>query len=66
LLIGSDTLTTPHPRILRAQEGHLSEIELAKALRSLSEAIETRDVALLRTILAQWIEQAPEGEAVNE
>lgn len=66
LLIGSDMLTTPHPRILRAQEGHLSEIELAKALRSLSEAIETRDVALLRTILAQWIEQAPEGEAVND
>jgi len=66
LLIGSDMLTTPHPRILRAQEGHLSEIELIKALRSLSEAIETRDVALLRTILAQWIEQGPEEEAVND
>ena len=57
LLIGSDMLTTPHPKILRAQEGHLSEIELAKALKSLSEAIETRDVALLRSVLAQWIEQ---------
>ncbi len=70
LLIGSDMLTTPHPRILRAQEGHLSEIELAKALKSLSEAIETRDVALLRSILAQWIEQTePEESAeatVNE
>jgi len=66
LLIGSDMLTTPHPRILRAQEGHLSEIELAKALRSLSEAIETRDVALLRTILAQWIEQGAGDEAVND
>jgi FlaA1/EpsC-like NDP-sugar epimerase len=65
LLIGSDMLTTPHPRILRAQEGHLSEIELVKALKSLSEAIETRDVALLRTILAQWIEQI-EPEAVSE
>ena len=66
LLIGSDMLTTPHPRILRAQEGHLSEIELAKALKSLSEAIETRDVALLRSILAQWIEQVEADEAVND
>ena len=70
LLIGSDMLTTPHPRILRAQEGHLSEIELAKALKSLSEAIETRDVALLRSILAQWIEQTepaePTGITVNK
>ncbi|SEN18457.1 Polysaccharide biosynthesis protein [Roseovarius tolerans] len=66
LLIGSDMLTTPHPRILRAQEGHLSEIELAKALKSLSEAIETRDVTLLRSILAQWIEQVEADEAVND
>jgi len=67
LLIGSDMLTTPHPRILRAQEGHLSEIELAKALKSLSEAIETRDVALLRSILAQWMEQSETvGVSVNE
>lgn len=68
LLIGSDMLTTPHSKILRAQEGHLSEIELAKALKSLSEAIETRDVALLKSILSRWIEQTdPLGEAsVNE
>ncbi|SHL30017.1 NDP-sugar epimerase, includes UDP-GlcNAc-inverting 4,6-dehydratase FlaA1 and capsular polysaccharide biosynthesis protein EpsC [Roseovarius marisflavi] len=68
LLIGSDMLTTPHPKILRAQEGHLSEIELAKALKSLSEAIETRDVALLKSILSRWIEQTdPVDEAsVNE
>jgi FlaA1/EpsC-like NDP-sugar epimerase len=68
LLIGSDMLTTPHPKILRAQEGHLSEIELAQALKSLSEAIETRDVALLRSILSRWIEQTdPVDEAsVNE
>jgi FlaA1/EpsC-like NDP-sugar epimerase len=65
LLIGSDMLTTPHPRILRAQEGHLSELELVKALKSLSEAIETRDVALLRRILGQWIEQT-EAEPARE
>lgn len=66
LLIGSDMLTTPHPRILRAQEGHLSEIELAKALKSLAEAIETRDDALLRSILAQWMEHAEPDEAIND
>ncbi|MEI4232880.1 polysaccharide biosynthesis protein [Roseovarius sp. D22-M7] len=66
LLIGSDMLTTPHPHILRAQEGHLSEIELAKALRSLSEAIETRDVALLRSILAQWMENSDADEAIGD
>lgn len=58
LLIGSDMLTTPHPKILRAQEGHLSEIELAKTLKSLTEAIETRDVALLRQTLQTAIEHA--------
>jgi FlaA1/EpsC-like NDP-sugar epimerase len=64
LLIGSDMLQTPHPRILRAQEGHLSHNELNEALDALSTAIETRDVALLRRILGKWIEQNdnPEGQ----
>lgn len=66
LLIGSDMLTTPHSRILRAQEGHLSEIELAKALRLLSEAIETRDMALLRGILDQWLEREAPEEVIND
>lgn len=62
LLIGSDMLSTPHPRILRAQEGHLPRRELSEALDALSEAIETRDVALLRRILGKWIEHTePEG-----
>ncbi|WP_297773560.1 nucleoside-diphosphate sugar epimerase/dehydratase [uncultured Roseovarius sp.] len=69
LLIGSDMLTTPHPKILRAQEGHLSEIELAKALKTLNEAIHTRDVALLRGLLVQCIEQMNDhipGVIINE
>src|SRR6056297_924844 len=66
LLIGSDMLTTPHPRILRAQEGHLSELELAKALRSLNEAIEFRDVAQLRKVLGHWIEPtAPDAASAG-
>ena len=64
LLIGSDMLTTPHPKILRAQEDHLSEIEMANVLLSLRKAIETRDRETLKTILMNWIEQ-PEKEPQN-
>ena len=57
LLIGTDMLTTPHPKILRAQESHLSEIEMANALQALRQAIDTRNVDLLRQTLDQWIER---------
>ena len=57
LLIGSDMLTTPHPKILRAQEGHLSEIEMANVLQSLRQAVETRDRSTLQSILSKWIEK---------
>lgn len=68
LLIGSDMLTTPHSRILRAQEGHLSEIEMANALQALRQAIETRDPELLRTTLTKWIEKGDKAAplTVNE
>lgn len=61
LLIGSDMLTTPHPKILRAQEGHLSEIEMANVLQSLRQAVETRDRIALRSILSKWLEK-PEDD----
>ncbi|MFK7941188.1 MAG: polysaccharide biosynthesis protein [Roseovarius sp.] len=57
LLIGSDMLTTPHPKILRAQEGHLSEIEMANVLHLLRQAVETRDRGTLQTILSKWVEK---------
>lgn len=69
LLIGSDMLTTPHPKILRAQEKHLSEIEMANALQSLRQAIETRNVDLMEAILQQWIEKSAlpkDSKSVNE
>lgn len=68
LLIGSDMLTTPHPKILRAQESHLSEIEMANAMQALRQAIETRNPELLGKTLMQWIEQAETTEikSVNE
>ncbi|MEM8774512.1 MAG: nucleoside-diphosphate sugar epimerase/dehydratase [Pseudomonadota bacterium] len=65
LLIGSDMLTTPHPKILRAQETHLSEIEMANVLQSLRIAVDTRDVKLLHNTLDQWIEQEEGVEKIK-
>lgn len=56
LLIGSDMLTTPHPKILRAQESYLSEIEMAGALQDLRRAIETRDETLAMDTLTKYVE----------
>ena len=57
LLIGGDMLPTPHPKILRAQETQLSELELANALSALRQAVDTRNVDLLMSTLERWIEQ---------
>ncbi|UTH46256.1 polysaccharide biosynthesis protein [Loktanella salsilacus] len=56
LLIGEGQLTTPHPKILQANEAGLSEIELASALRALRRAIETADETALRAVVARWVE----------
>ena len=63
LLIGSQTLSTPHPKIMRAQESALSELEMAQAIASLHRSIETRDLDLLRNTLKRWIETAPQSPA---
>jgi FlaA1/EpsC-like NDP-sugar epimerase len=57
LLISPDMLTTPHHKILRAQEGYLSEFEVATAVKDLRHAITTRDEALARAIIARWVER---------
>ncbi|SMP04903.1 polysaccharide biosynthesis protein [Shimia sagamensis] len=56
LLIGSDMLTTPHPKIMRAQEKMLSELQIASALQDLRRAIETRDEGLLTSTLRCYVE----------
>ncbi|WP_299348971.1 polysaccharide biosynthesis protein [uncultured Shimia sp.] len=56
LLIGSDMLTTPHPKILRAQETNLSEIEIANALNDLRRSIEHRDQEAAINMLCKWVE----------
>ncbi|WP_238366346.1 polysaccharide biosynthesis protein [Mesobacterium pallidum] len=68
LLIGSDMLTTPHPKVFRAEETHLSEIEMANALRELREAVESHDDAAARLVLKRWIHAADpkERNQINE
>lgn len=56
LLIGSDMLTTMHPKIMRAQENLLSELEIAAALLDLRRAIEIRDIELLEATLLKCVE----------
>jgi hypothetical protein len=47
-------LTTPHPKILRAREGHLSEIEVAAALAELRNAIELGEAEAARNAVFKW------------
>ncbi|MFY0682057.1 MAG: polysaccharide biosynthesis protein [Thalassovita sp.] len=56
LLISPDMLTTPHPKILRAQERFLSEIEMATALKDLRVAIENDDDIAARAVVTRWVE----------
>ncbi len=66
LLISPDMLTTPHPKILRAQETQLSEFEIATALRELRNAIENRDETAARKVIARWVERRLEPEQVQD
>ncbi|MBY6003768.1 polysaccharide biosynthesis protein [Salipiger bermudensis] len=66
LLISSDMLTTPHHKIMRAQESYLSEIEIATALKDLRHAIATLDEELARAIIARWVERHEEPESAEE
>lgn len=45
---------TDHTKISRAIEPYLSELEVARALRALSEAVETADEAAARDALQRW------------
>ncbi|WP_417209292.1 polysaccharide biosynthesis protein [Antarctobacter sp.] len=65
LLISPDMLTTPHTKILRAQESFLSEFEMATALKDLRQAIETHDEGAARAVISRWVEQAELDEAAQ-
>ena len=56
LLIGEGLLTTPHNKILRAREASLSELDMAKALQSLRNAMATGDAGAARLVAAAYVE----------
>ncbi|KMK65688.1 nucleoside-diphosphate sugar epimerase/dehydratase [Puniceibacterium sp. IMCC21224] len=62
LLISPDMLTTPHNKILRAQESYLSEIEMANALKELRRSILNLDEDAAKAVIARWVERSLEGE----
>lgn len=68
LLIGAGLLTTPHAKILRAQEVCLSELEMASALRALRSAVATGDANAARAVIIDWVEgyQPPMTKAIAQ
>ena len=57
LLIDNDSLLpTPHTKILRAQEGMLSQIEVAAMVRELKGSIDDADAVRLRRLIATRVE----------
>lgn len=58
LLIGEERVTTAHPKITRALEKCLSEIEVATVLRELRQSIDASDSVAAYNVLSRWIEGA--------
>ena len=56
LLIGENTLPTPHPKILRAKEKYLTEKEMRKVLKELRSAVKKLDVSAIRATLYKCVE----------
>ncbi len=56
LLIEPGMLTTPHEKILRAQERGLSSIEMASALRALRSAVAVGDADAARVVIDTYVE----------
>lgn len=65
LVIGTDLRGTGHPKILAAREDGMSEIEVAAAMRALSQAIEARDETAARAVLCRWVPGYAPGIAVS-
>ena len=55
LLIDAKTLPTPHPKILRAEEQHLSEIETARIVQGLTAALAQNDSTGVREVVQTWV-----------
>lgn len=51
----ADMQPTAHPKIMRVEEGRLSELEVAAAMRSLTDALEAGDEDAAINTLDRWI-----------
>ncbi len=58
LMIAEDAEATAHPKIMRVHEAHLSQLELASALRALREAADAGDDAAIVAALHRWIPES--------
>jgi len=66
LLIGNQPEPTTHPRIMKAHEDFLGWSELNSKLDSLTVALNTNDVDLIRSLLQQLVPgYQPEGDIVD-
>ncbi|NOR31726.1 MAG: NAD-dependent epimerase/dehydratase family protein [Sulfitobacter sp.] len=65
LIDGESLLPTPHPKILRARERTLSQIEVASMMREMQESIAEADTARLRRLIVARVEgyHVREGES---
>jgi len=65
LLVTDELAVTPHPKIMRAEEKPLSEIEIASLLRDTQAAISQGDPVALRRIIETRVDgyQLPESES---
>ncbi|MFZ5964161.1 polysaccharide biosynthesis protein [Thalassococcus sp. BH17M4-6] len=66
LLISPDMLTTPHTKILRAQETYLSELEMANALKDLRRAIGMMDEEAALAVIHRWVERYEDDKLGEE
>jgi len=57
LLIGAESRPTVHPKIVRAHEPQLSEIEVASVMKAIRTAVADMDEDALRNVLDRWVEQ---------
>lgn len=55
LLIGNNILPTPHEKIMRAEENKLSQIEMARILKQIREALVAHDPEALRRIISNGV-----------
>ncbi len=56
LLIDAATIATPHPKILRAAEGHLSAEDTARALAQFAETVAQDRGADVAGLLQKWLD----------